>query len=99
MAAASPQGILEEKLTRIFRYPPVREPIRVYSEEDQDFFEPGGERDMVRVEAWGTDHRPHEVQIYLKPGLMQDDPRNPDTVYTMLEQHLEISMRRKGVWE
>jgi hypothetical protein len=85
-------------VTRFFRYPPVREEIAIY-DEDRDFtFRPGGFRDVVKVETWGSDHRNHELSCKLRDGLLQEDPRHMETVYKMLEQQLERQMRTGGVW-
>lgn len=85
-------------MTRFFRYPPVREEIAIYDDEREFTFKPGGWRDVVKVSAWGTDHKNHEVACKLRDGLLQEDPRHLGTAYKTLEQQLEQRMRRNGVW-
>lgn len=83
---------------RFLRFLPVSEEIEIYEETMQQSFKPGGTRDVVAVEAWGSDHKIHRQEIRVRSGLFHEDPRHPEALYSMLERRLESLMRAAGVW-
>lgn len=85
-------------MTRFFRFAPVAEDIEIYEETEKQWFKPGGTRDVVAVEAWGSDNKIHRQEARTVPGLIHKDPRHPDALYGMLEKELERRMREAGVW-
>jgi hypothetical protein len=84
---------------KFYRFAPVREPIRIYEETRDEWFEPGGYRDLVAVEAWGSDKVIHRQELRTRQGLIEEDSRHLGTLYRTLENELERKMREAGVWE
>ena len=84
--------------TKIKRLEPQRTLVAVYDDEEDDFIYPGHYHEIVAVVAVGVDGQEHGAQASLRDGLLAEDPRNVETVYSNLEKWLEDTMRRKGVW-
>ena len=86
-------------MTKFYRFPPVPEEIEIYEETMGQTFKPGGWRDLLAVEAWGSDKKIHRQEARTRTGLILEDPRHSETLYRMLEKELELRMREAGVWE
>lgn len=85
-------------MTTIQRIPPRREPIALYDDEADDYIYPGTYHVVVAVEALGTDGKMASTSASLRDGLLEEDARHEETVYSRLEQHLRAMMVQAGVW-